>query len=155
MSGSRLPTEIIAEVASNLDPDLVQDATVSLKLNTPERLAEFETSFARNAQRQLHLPKIDYILQLESYSIEARADFETAEEHERNNKIFVHSTQFLLESLASWPEDRAKLELSFKAQSPSDSLWIVKGREPPGGHWTWTSSTGGSRDPTYTFQEKT
>ncbi|KAL2800472.1 hypothetical protein BJX66DRAFT_332047 [Aspergillus keveii] len=133
----QLPPELLAEVISNLDTDLAQYLTVSrewqaaierqtfaeIKLNTSERLAEFHEIVAKNRWRRTCLRRVEVIVQLEAYSVEARPRFETAEEHARNNTIFVHWVRAVLKSLALWSEqDRADVGLWLQAQSPSDLL---------------------------------
>ncbi len=134
-STSRLPPELLARVISNLGPNLVQYAIVSrewqatierqtfahVKLDTPERLAQFHELVAQNKRRRSCVRTVEVAVRLEAYSVEARARFETIEEQARNNEIFVHWLRTILGSLALWSDtDRADVELWIEAQSPSD-----------------------------------
>jgi hypothetical protein len=132
-----LPLEIISLVLSYLDvatnSSLIPYATVSrewqayieqrtfaiLKLNTPQRLKEFSQVVACNKQRQSYVQEIRLIIQLQPYNIRARAYFETAAEHSRNNKTFIQAIQNILRILATWPENHRGIELFIQAQSPT------------------------------------
>lgn len=149
MAGYPLPPELTARVISyltipdNFNPYKIQEparvaqyATVSrdwqmiverhtfstLHLTTPQRLTEFEQIVAQNARRRSYVRNVNLLVQLESYDVEARAKFETAEEHRRNNEIFTRTIQSLFKILQSWPEDQTGIHLSIKAQSPSDAV---------------------------------
>ncbi|EAW24578.1 F-box domain protein [Aspergillus fischeri NRRL 181] len=136
----RLPLEIISLVISYLDvstsSSLVPYATVSrewqacieqrtfaiLKLNSPQRLEEFCQIVACNKQRQIYVRELHLLIHLEPYDIKARAYFETAAEHSRNNEIFVQTMQKVLQILSTWPENHRGIKLSIQAQSPGDPV---------------------------------
>ncbi|KAJ5640652.1 hypothetical protein N7528_000277 [Penicillium herquei] len=128
MSEYRLPIELTAQVISYLidsgsDPALY--ATVNrewqmliehrtfntINLNTSERLAAFKKIMAQNTRRKICIREINLVAELEPYSIEARAELETAEEHRRNNEIFIAAIQSLFNILRSWPENEPGINL--------------------------------------------
>ncbi|KAJ6110709.1 hypothetical protein N7486_002944 [Penicillium sp. IBT 16267x] len=134
----RLPIELTAQVISYLiDPgfDPAPHATVSrewqlvieqrtfntINLNISERLAAFKQIVAQNTRRKTCIRNINLVVELEPYSIKARAEFETAEEHRRNNEIFVPAIQSLFIILESWPKNEPGINLLIKALSPSDA----------------------------------
>jgi hypothetical protein len=135
-----LPIEITSLIISYLDvstnSSLVPYATVSrewqacieqrtfarLNLNNPQRLEEFCQIVACNKDRQKYVKDIHLLIRLEPYDITARASFETAAEHSRNNEIFVQTVQNVLQVLAAWPENHRGIELFIHAQSPSDPI---------------------------------
>jgi hypothetical protein len=158
MAGYPLPPELTAIVISYLtlppdyNPALFQDpspvaqyASVSrqwqgiverhtfstLHLTTPQRLTEFEKLVVQNARRRSYVRNINLLVQLESYDVEARAHFETVEEHRRNNVIFTKTIQTLFGILHSWPsaDDKTDMQLSIKAQSPGDAVPSIEGRK--------------------------
>lgn len=135
-----LPPElvsIILEYISHDDLHLAKHATISrhwqaiiesktfssLKINTPKRLAEFnELSWDR---RRSYVPKVDLIIQLESYydDDDACTRYENEGEMQRNNKIFTTSIHSLFITLAKWPaKEEAEFSLSIEARSPDDLL---------------------------------
>ncbi|RHZ64675.1 hypothetical protein CDV55_106551 [Aspergillus turcosus] len=127
---------IISYVDVSTDSSLAPYATVSrewqacieqrtfarLNLNNPQRLEEFCQIVACNKQRQKCVREIHLLIHLEPYDIKARAYFETAAEHSRNNEIFVQTIQNVLQILATWLEDHRGIELFIQAQSPSDVI---------------------------------
>ncbi|KAJ6007241.1 hypothetical protein N7540_011217 [Penicillium herquei] len=94
----------------------------TINLKTSERLAAFKQIVAQNTRRKTCIREINLIAELEPYSIEARAELETAEEHRRNNEIFVSAIQLLFSILESWPENEPGIYLDIEAMSPSDVL---------------------------------
>ncbi|KAJ5919201.1 hypothetical protein N7466_010144 [Penicillium verhagenii] len=143
----RLPIELTEQVISYLiDPgfDPAPYTTVSrewqliieqrtfntINLNS-ERLAAFKQIVAQNTQRKTCIRNINLIIDLEPYSIEARAEFETAEEHRRNNELFVPAIQSLFSTLESWPENAYEpgINLSIEALSPSDAMDRQRSRQ--------------------------
>ncbi|GAD92251.1 predicted protein [Paecilomyces variotii No. 5] len=95
----------------------------TLRLNNRRRLEEFRQITARDKRRRSYIRKIKLTVQLESYYAELRREFETPEEHSRNNKIFEETILSLLRYLATWSENRAGIKLSIAAQSLSDSIY--------------------------------
>jgi hypothetical protein len=108
-----LPPELISRVADYIDTrawyepklQLVPYATVSRRwqaeierrtfstiyLHRAKRFQEFE-QLASNSDRRSCIRHIDLMVELESYDEKARGNFETDEEHQRNNKIFTTTT---------------------------------------------------------------
>jgi hypothetical protein len=68
----------------------------------------------------MDVKKIYLSVKLESYNEEARARFETNEEHQRNNKILNTTISALFRILADWPKN-ARIGLDISAWCPSDS----------------------------------
>ncbi|KAJ5461020.1 uncharacterized protein N7458_002572 [Penicillium daleae] len=66
---------------------------------------------------------------LESYDVQARAQWETDEDRQQNNKIFTSTICTLFKILSSWPTDAASIRLSIQAKSPSDSLDMKQRRK--------------------------
>lgn len=137
MSEYLLPIELTAKVISYLidsgsDPApyatvnrewqmLIEQRTFNtINLKTSERLAAFKQIVAQNTRRKTCIREINLVAELEPYSIEARAEFETTEEHRRNNEIFVAAIQSLFSILESWPENKPGINLNIEAMSPSD-----------------------------------
>lgn len=109
----------------------------SILVDASQRLEEFDQIVARNGRRRSYIRDINLAVELESYDIKARTEFETAEENSRNNKIFEETIQSLFRILEPWPEDPVGIRLSLEAHSPSDAFG-GKSRE------RWRK---GSRDP--------
>lgn len=108
-----LPPELISRVADYINTrawyepklQLVPYATVSRRWQAEierrtfstiyphraKRFQEFE-QLASNAYRRSCIRHIDLTVELESYDEKARGNFETDEEHQRNNKIFTTTT---------------------------------------------------------------
>ncbi|KAJ5720642.1 uncharacterized protein N7483_008576 [Penicillium malachiteum] len=146
MSEYRLPIELTMQVISYLidaGVDPAPYATVSrewqmlieqrifntINLNTSKQLAAFKQIVAQNTRRKTCIRKIKLVVELEPYSIEARAEFETAEEHRRNNGIFVPAIQSLFSILKSWPENEPGINLSIEVMSPSDIVDRQRARQ--------------------------
>jgi hypothetical protein len=88
-------------------------------INTPKRLEEFQQIVSKSHRRS-YVQLIYLRVKLESYDEQARARFETDEEHQRNNKIFNTTISALFRILADWPKDTG-IELDIQAWCPSDS----------------------------------
>ncbi|OKP02372.1 hypothetical protein PENSUB_7136 [Penicillium subrubescens] len=89
-----------------------------ISINDPKRLEEFQQIISISHRRS-YVKKIYLRVKLESYDEEARARFETDEEHQRNNKIFNSTISALFRILADWPKE-AGIELGISAWCPSD-----------------------------------
>ncbi|KAL1870073.1 hypothetical protein Plec18167_007591 [Paecilomyces lecythidis] len=136
-----LPPEILRQVISHFiasaDFDLVPYATVNrdwqaiiesitfatIYMDDQQRLEEFEQIMTRKKERQSYIRTIYFTVELESYDLELRREYETPEEHSRNNKIFEETILFLFRALATWPEHTAGIKLQIDARSLSDSFW--------------------------------
>ncbi|KAJ5776962.1 hypothetical protein N7520_000208 [Penicillium odoratum] len=109
--------------------EIIEERTFStICLGTAKRLDEFRR-LKLNSRRKSCIRRIDLIVELEPYDVDARARFETDEEHQRNNKLFTQAIHSLLQVLASWPNNPQGIELSITAQSPSDMSAIPDLRE--------------------------
>ncbi|KAJ5637143.1 hypothetical protein N7490_007022 [Penicillium lividum] len=109
--------------------EIIEERTFStLCLGTAKRLDEFRR-LKLNSRRKSCIRRIDLLVELEPYDVDARSRFETDEEHQRNNMLFTQAIQSLLQVLASWPNNPQGIELSIIAQSPSDIGAIPDERE--------------------------
>lgn len=109
--------------------EIIEKRTFStLCLGTAKRLDEFRR-LNLDSRRKTYIRKIDLIVELELYDVDARSRFETDEEHQRNNRLFTQAIQSLLQVLASWPNNPRGIKLFITAQSPSDIGAIPDQRE--------------------------
>ncbi|KAJ6109960.1 hypothetical protein N7486_002195 [Penicillium sp. IBT 16267x] len=127
MNASTLPP--YATVSREWQLVIEQRTFNTINLNTSERLAAFKQIVAQNTRRKTCIRNINLVVELEPYSIEARAEFETAEEHRRNNEIFVPAIKSLFSILESWPENEPGINLSIEALSPSDATNPQRARQ--------------------------
>ncbi|KAJ6094852.1 hypothetical protein N7467_002365 [Penicillium canescens] len=137
-----LPPELISRVVHYIDTkawyepklQIVPCTTVSrswkaeierrtfstIYIYSAKRFQVFE-QLASNAYRKSCIRHIDLMVELESYDKKSRANLETDDEHQRNNKIFTTIFHSLFGCLASRP-DGANITLTMNVQSPSDYL---------------------------------
>jgi hypothetical protein len=99
-----------------------------IRIHTAKRLEEFQR-IVTDSRRRSCLKRIELVVRLESYDVQARAQWETDEERQQNNKIFTSTICTLFKILASWADDAARIELSIQAMCPSDFLDMKQRRK--------------------------
>lgn len=92
-----------------------------IRIHTAKRMEEFQR-IVTEPRRRSCIQLIKLVVQLESYDVQARAQWETDEDRQQNNKIFTSTICTLFKILSIWPKDAASIELFIQAKSPSDSL---------------------------------
>jgi hypothetical protein len=100
-----------------------------IRIHTAKRLEEFQR-IVTNPSRRSCVKRINLVVRLESYDVQARAQWETDEDRQQNNKIFTSTICTLFKILSSWPNDAASIELSIQAMCPSDFLDMKQRRKP-------------------------
>ncbi|KAJ5732551.1 hypothetical protein N7493_004032 [Penicillium malachiteum] len=118
MSEYRLAIELTAQVISYLIDSGSDPAPYATVNREWQMLIEHRT-----------FKTITLNTKLEPYSIEARAELETAEEQRRNNEIFVAAIQSLFNIFKSWSENEPGIDLSIGAESVSDFVDRQRSRQ--------------------------
>lgn len=99
-----------------------------MRIHTAKRMEEFQR-IVMEPRRRSCIRLIKLVVQLESYDVQARAQWETDEDRQQNNKIFTSTICTLFKILISWPTDAASIRLPIQAKSPSDSLDMKQRRK--------------------------
>lgn len=69
-------------------------------------------------RRRSCIQLIKSVVRLESYDVQARAQCETDEERQQNNKNLTSTISTLFKILSSWPDDAANIELLHPGKVP-------------------------------------